>query len=314
MLKDSNDNLVTDNSLRNSGDGVFSAAQESGTHWGADRNRYERNDCRFSKHICFESTFSDQNEFVDNEASNAGRYGFWLGFSKNALVKKNRILSNATAGISNESTEDILYEENEIRLNPIGVDLRSATFPLAPQTSANQTFRKNLVLNNAQRGFSIVDTHAVLIEKNQISGNAGGQISFAKSLLPSIQGPLVVRENNILGAGTAWNVWNQQGTTVDCRENWWGTTDAAAIGASIRALGDLAVIPPHRVARLEIEFMLGADGPYLLRRVVNERADSTVALAGIQTSRKRKPAVVPGSSGVSRPRRTTGCALPRRRR
>lgn len=274
VIKASNDNLVTDNSLRNSGDGVFSAAQEGGTHWGADRNRYERNDGRFAKHISFESTFSDQNLFFDNEASNAGRYGFWLGFSRNAVVARNRINSNATAGISNESTRDVLYEENEIRLNPVGVDLRSASFPLAPQVSANQTFRGNVVSGNTQRGLSIVDTHNVLVERNEISGNAGGQITFAKSQLPSIQGPLVVRENNILGAGTvAWNVWNQQGTTVDCRENWWGTTDPLAIGASIRALGELAVIPPHRLPRLEVEFLLGQDGPYLLRRVVNERAD-----------------------------------------
>ncbi len=98
VIKDSNDNLVQGNSLRNSGDGVFSAAQEGSTHWGADRNRYLSNDVSQAEHIGIESTFSDQNELINNTIQACDRYGIWLGYSKNALIRGNMTLDNVIAG------------------------------------------------------------------------------------------------------------------------------------------------------------------------------------------------------------------------
>lgn len=273
LIKDSNDNLVIGNSLRNSGDGVFSAAQEGATHWGADRNRYVANDCSFAKHIGLESTFSDQNEFVQNLANDAGRYGFWLGYSKNVRLRANQIRRNALAGISNESVLNALYLDNDISENKIGVELRRGTFYALDQDSRGHVFLHNTVRDNTDRGLSIVDTHQVTIRENEISMNLGGNVKFGAAKVLDIQGPLEVVDNNLLGAGVLpWTVWNEQKTPLDLTGNWWGTTDPAAISASIKGLDQYALVPPHRLPRLEIVFLLGAEGPYTLARVVNQRA------------------------------------------
>ncbi|MEO6711738.1 MAG: right-handed parallel beta-helix repeat-containing protein, partial [Planctomycetota bacterium] len=272
VIKDSNDNLVVGNSLRDSGDGVFSAAQESATHWGADRNVYRGNDSSQSKHIGFESTFSDQNQFLDNTADQCGRYGFWLGYSRNALVQGNKIRSNASAGISNESVLGIVYRGNDIGSNRVGVELRAGSFTLAPQDSRDQRFYDNWIHHSLDRGLSIVDTHEVVMLENTIESNSAGNLRFALALETALGGPLTVRHNNILLGNAAYNVKNEQATDVDLTENWWGTTDANAIAATIQGREQYAIVPPHRLATLEIVFQ-DAAGAVTLKRVVNERAD-----------------------------------------
>jgi parallel beta-helix repeat protein len=273
LIKDSNDNKVFDNSLRNSGDGVFSAAQEGATHWGADRNEYVRNDCSFAKHIGLEATFTEENVFLENVAAACGRYGFWLGYSRNVLVRGNFIEGNAFAGISNESVQHARYEDNLIRANQVGVELRRGTFSLLNQDSRDHVFVKNLVQQSTGVGLSIVDTHEVTLSHCTIEDNAKGNLRFGASKELEVQGPLRVVESSILLGGAPYNVRNEQKTAVGLQHNWWGTTDPAAIAATIQGLEQYAIIPPHRIARLEVEFMLGADGPYTLRRVVNERAN-----------------------------------------
>jgi len=272
LLKASHDNEVRNNSLRNSGDGVFSAAREGGTHWGADRNEYVQNDCSFAKHIGLESTFADANVFERNIASNAGRYGFWLGYSTNAIVRNNRIDDNASAGISNESVMHCRYEDNQILRNRIGVDLRRGTFTLLNQDSRDHVFVGNTIADSIDKGFSIVDTHEVSIQACEIANNSGGNVRFGSSLETDIIGPLSINGCNIQLGSAPWNVTNAQKTAVDLTNNWWGTTDPAAIAATIKGLDQLSIYPPHRVPRLEISFMIGTEGPYTLQRVANERA------------------------------------------
>src|SRR5262245_56268717 len=136
LIKASNDNLVIGNSLRNGGDGIFSAAQESAIHWGADRNVYVENDCSLAKHICMEATFTDENQFLYNVADKAGRYGVWLGYSTDAVVEGNSLRENKLAGISNESAARIRVTGNDIARNGVGVELRRGTFPLLDQDSS----------------------------------------------------------------------------------------------------------------------------------------------------------------------------------
>jgi parallel beta-helix repeat protein len=272
LLKASHDNSVWNNSLRNSGDGVFSAAREGSIQWGADRNEYVANDCSFAKHICLEATFADANVFERNIASNAGRYGFWLGYSTHALVRHNQINDNATAGISNESVMHCRYEDNEILRNRTGVDLRRGTFTLLDQDSLDHAFVGNRIADSIDKGLSIVDSHQISIGACEIANNAGGNLRFGSSLETDILGPLAVHGCNILLGSAPWNVTNAQKTAVDLTNNWWGTTDPVAIAATIKGLDQLAIYPPHRIPRLEIVFMIGAEGPYTLRRVANERA------------------------------------------
>ncbi len=250
------------------------------------------NDSSQSKHIGFESTFSDQNQFLDNVADQCGRYGFWLGYSRNALVQGNSIRGNASAGISNESVLGIVYRGNDIGANRVGVELRVGTFTLAPQDSRNQRFYDNWIHDNTDRGLSIVDTHDVEILENTIESNSAGNLRFALARETSLQGPLTVRHNNILRGNAVYNVKNEQATDVDLTNNWWGTTDANAIAATIQGREQYAIVPPHRLPTLEIVFQDGA-GTVTLKRVVNERADDAfdVTPAGALPRRNGSPDV-----------------------
>lgn len=112
LIKDSNDNLVINNSLTDGGDGIFSAAMGPADpscppsptpcpdccHWGTDRNVYERNDVRFARALCMESTFAFDNVFKSNRATNCSIAGAWLGYSVNASLIDND-LSDSPTGV-----------------------------------------------------------------------------------------------------------------------------------------------------------------------------------------------------------------------
>jgi parallel beta-helix repeat protein len=279
LIKASDRNLVSGNALRDSGDGVFSAAQEGATFWGTSDNRYERNDCRFAKHIGIEATFSDRNVFERNDVSGAGRYGFWLGYSRDPRVRSNRIEGCKLAGISNESVQRARYESNRIALNATGVELRQGTFDLLQQDSRDHVFVDNRIVDNSGVGLRSIDTHVVRAERNVLASNTGGNLRVALALAPAVDGPLTFKGNDILLGAAPWNVSNEQATEIDLRWNWWGTTDPLAISTTIKGLEQYALIPPHAVPRLEIDFLIGSDGPWVLRRVVNERAGNALDTA-----------------------------------
>ena len=276
LIKGSHRNLVRHNRLRAGGDGIFSAAQEGGTLWGTDDNRYVANDCRFAKHIGIEATFSDRNVFEGNHVGAAGRYGFWLGYSRDPILRGNRIEGCKWAGISNESVQHALYQDNVVVGNAIGIELRRGTFYALAQDSRDHVLLHNRIENNSGIGLRVVDTHELHAERNHFEGNAGGNVRFAVALETTLDGPLVLRGNDLLPGSGPWSVSNQQATDLDLRLNWWGTSDPVAIGGMIEGLEQYGLIPPHRVPRLEVDFLLGSDGPYTLRRVANERAADAV--------------------------------------
>ncbi len=274
LIKDSNHNRVAFNSLRNSGDGVFSAAQEGSVHWGADFNVYWGNDTGQAKHIGIESTFSAGNVFVENLCEDAGRYGMWLGYSTDALVRRNLIRRCAFAGILNESTVGVRYERNVITENlGHGVHLRRGTFWALAQGSRDQRFTHNKIRSNGGNGIHATDTHLLTVRRNDLGPNAGGNLFLGAVQETAIDGPLAVNENNVLGLhGVPYNVRNEQPTEVDLTLNWWDTVEVPRIATTIHGLDLMGVVPPHRLPRLEIEYTLGSEGPYPLARVANERA------------------------------------------
>ena len=87
-------NKIIGNSLRYSGDGFFIRAN--------DHNYVARNEGSFSPNNAFEAVFSRYNVFEDNVAD-FSNYGFWLGYSRDTVVLRNRARSNRVDGIAIEA-------------------------------------------------------------------------------------------------------------------------------------------------------------------------------------------------------------------
>lgn len=173
--------LIVHNSCRNtfrhnyarlSGDGFFLAGMAPGQPegefepCGCNGNLFQENDASLSPNIAFEATFSRENIFRGNHASQCN-YGFWLGFSSENLVEGNTIVANRAAGIAVENGIGMKATSNLIQNNQHGVLLWSKRVPgfetYAPE---NDTSRDWLIENNSFQSNSI----AVRIAADQDHG------------------------------------------------------------------------------------------------------------------------------------------------
>ncbi len=284
VLSTSSHNLFQNNSFQNSGDGIFCSAFYGPT----DYNIYRDNNCNGAKHIAVEATFTRANVFVGNQASHSGRYGFWLGFSRGAVVSDNRIDNNTDAGMCNDSGQDMQIVNNSLVGNTVGVSLYQSDG--STQESRDYFFARNVIADSAQLGLSIIDTHNVSLVENAVAGNVAGNVAFSTAAVgSSLRPPLLLTGNlfSLTKAQTsdvaAFNVMNAQGTDIDARGNWWTTTDAPTIAASLHASG-MDVLPPNPLTYLEVTFVDTAapDDAHniTLRRVVSRRADDATDARG----------------------------------
>lgn len=132
---DSNKNRVLRNNLVHCpGDGVFLRANELAavpaaeakakgmqtvgenpvlmpTHPSND-NLFQGNDASFAEDAnAFESDFCSGNQFIGNVAAYSN-YGFWLGFSRDTVVKGNLVVANKTAGVQLDNGWNNKFEAN----------------------------------------------------------------------------------------------------------------------------------------------------------------------------------------------------------
>src|SRR5438046_449149 len=95
------------NTARLGGDGFFLAGlSPDGEKLGCDDNLFEENDGSLSPNIAFEATFCRGNVFRDDYADRCN-YGFWLGFSWDAVVESNGIVGDRQAGVRGEDGHGI---------------------------------------------------------------------------------------------------------------------------------------------------------------------------------------------------------------
>lgn len=226
LIKDSNDNIITNNSLTDGGDGIFSAAMGPADdscpprstpcpnccHWGTDRNTYAFNDVRFARALCIESTFAFDNIFRSNLATHCSIAGAWLGYSVNASLIDND-LSDSPTGVSDQSAINISLIGNRILRNGIGVLTNQGSFPptaVFSGASSGYQLKNNIIANSTGIGIDFLDTGNVQLHGNTVSSNAGGNIRLRVSETELLPRPLTLDHNTILSEGQVFNVQNLQ--------------------------------------------------------------------------------------------------------
>jgi len=123
IMCSSSRNIVRNNRLRSSGDGVFLGGfHKDQIKVPCNDNLFEDNDASYSPNIAFEATFSQRNVFRNNRAEHCA-YGFWLGWSSHTTVEGNAIRGNRIAGVAIEHGHHNVISGNAIEHNGVGVQL-----------------------------------------------------------------------------------------------------------------------------------------------------------------------------------------------
>ncbi|RZB30841.1 MAG: hypothetical protein AEth_00795 [Candidatus Argoarchaeum ethanivorans] len=145
---------------------------------------------------------SNNNTLTSNNAS-SNNYGIRLDSSNyNNLLSNNAY--NNSYGIYPWSSSNNNLTENTANSNHYGVYLRS---------SSNNSISCNLVYNNTEAGFYLIDgSTGNTIERNNIVENGA---------------------YNGTSGGWEWNFYNDQSDNVSAKYNWWGTVVPSEIAASI---------------------------------------------------------------------------------
>ena len=166
----SHHNRIIDNCLRYSGDGLFIRANN---RHSSDHNYIARNDGSHSPNNAFEAVFSSGNVFEENIADGSN-YGFWLGYSKETVVRDNLIRSNRLDGIAIEHGSDNLIERNVIEANRNGVRLWWSPSDLGDDPSSGYVIRDNRISGSRDHAISITDTTGVTLSSNDLRNNQEG--------------------------------------------------------------------------------------------------------------------------------------------
>lgn len=127
--------------------------------------------------------------------------------------------------------------------------------------SFGYTLKDNIIAESTQFGADFLDTGNVELHGNTMMNNSGGNLRFRVAETLVLPPPLQMKNNTIIAptGGSGFNVLNLQPTLVDARSNWWGTDNSETVRATLRGSEQMAVLPPNRVAVLEIQFSRPGD-------------------------------------------------------
>ncbi|MEI7982668.1 MAG: NosD domain-containing protein [Bacteroidota bacterium] len=124
LLIISNANIVENNDLSYSGDGIFLGQYQHSTI--PNNNYFAYNECSYSPHNAIEATFADGNIYKHNRC-NYSHYGLWLGYSFNSIVDSNEVIGNYQSGIAVDRGFNNTVTNNLFRNNPIAIELWQGT-------------------------------------------------------------------------------------------------------------------------------------------------------------------------------------------
>lgn len=230
LLRERSDsNLITNNDLTHSGDGFFLSGQR-GEVQPSIGNIVVRNDGSFSPHNAFESTFSAWNVFLENRADSS-RYGFWLGYSTDNVVRGNTILGSLETGIAIEHGIGNSIVANVIIGGENGIHL------FAPH-EGDQASRDNRVDDNTlaqlRAGLLLERTTRSRIRGNLFDGVVEGLVADEWASDARVRG------NVFLGAR---DYYVRAADSLDAGDNFWGSPDLEATRNLVS--GDVILKPWH---------------------------------------------------------------------
>ncbi len=172
----SNNNLVENNDLSWSGDGVFLGQYQYSQI--PNNNKFFYNECSHSPHNAIEATFADGNIYKHNKC-NYSHYGFWLGYSFNSLVDSNEVIGNYNSGIAIDRGFQNTIRGNIIQNNPIGIELwEGSNIPgYQNQWSHDYIITGNTITGNT-KGIHASKTEKLIVKNNNIDYNRDAAIYF----------------------------------------------------------------------------------------------------------------------------------------
>jgi len=212
LLRERSDsNFIAHNDLRYSGDGFFLSGHRPLVNPSVG-NLVVRNDASFSYHNAFESTFSSGNTFMDNVADSS-RYGFWLGYSTHTVVRGNRVIGTATAGIAIEHGSDNTIATNSIIGGDVGIQL----FAPHEGDEPSRGYRiDDNVLADLRRGIVLEQTIQARVRGNLLDGLREGLVVDDVGRDTEVTGNIFLRPGR----------WFISAPELDAGGNFWGMMSA----------------------------------------------------------------------------------------
>jgi parallel beta-helix repeat protein len=233
----SHQNTVAGNSFVGCGDGFF-IGNENGLP--SNDNLVEDNDCSSAIHNAIEATFSQDNVFRHNTASDSA-FGFWLGFSHHSTVENNIVRNNGADGINWEHGRFGIIRGNDVVSNA-GSGL---VFTLNPNNSLilrypgseaahDHVITDNSIADNGSNGIRFLNTTDCTIEGNVVMGNAVNlRFEGASTGNVATDNDLPCRSSSGHTCQLAARNDMAAGNDVDAEQNWWGTDVESEIDALV---------------------------------------------------------------------------------
>jgi parallel beta-helix repeat protein len=226
LRQQSDSNTIADNDLTRSGDGFFLSGHRPLVQPSVG-NLIFRNDASGAYHNAFESTFSWNNQFVDNRADSSD-YGFWLGYSSANSVRGNTVVGSRSAAIAIEHGSENAISANVVIGGRIGIHL------FAPQAKgdASRGYRvDDNTLAKLQQGIVLEQTTRVRLRGNLFDGVTEGLVVDDAGRDADVVGNIFLRASR----------WFVRAPELTAGHNYWGTSTSEAAVAKVS--GKVTIAP-----------------------------------------------------------------------
>jgi parallel beta-helix repeat protein len=229
LRQESDSNLIVDNDLTWSGDGLFLSGHRPLLSPSIG-NLVIRNDASHAYHNAFEATFSAWNIFIENRADSAD-YGFWLGYSRGTIVRGNHLSGSRTAAVAIEHGGENELTGNTIIGGPVGIRL----FASREGDEASTDYRlSDNVLAKVGRGIVLERTTRVRLRGNLFDGVEDGLVVDSAGSDAEVSG-------NVFLTARRWLI---DAVELDAGNNYWGPRDQEAARQKVR--GRVTLTPFRR--------------------------------------------------------------------
>lgn len=226
LLRDASDsNLVAENDLTWSGDGFFLSGQRPYVAPSIG-NTVLRNDASHAWHNAFEATFSAWNTFLENRADSSD-YGFWLGYSRETVVRGNVMLGLGSAGIAIEHGAENVLAANTIIGAPVGIHLFA---PRAGDEASTATRIDDNTLAKVGRGIILEQSTRMRLRGNLFDGVEDAVVADSAAEDAELSG-------NVFLSARRWLI---DAVRLDAGNNFWGARDIETTTRQIRGNVNLA--------------------------------------------------------------------------